>query len=549
MLYSSTRCISALIWLYLLAGAQQGFSEEQFPSKPYSGMQLTYGITGARIDESNDTQDVTRTRILKGKTSGDTLQIQGEFSSRNPENSGLSIVLWVDDEKKELRLPETATGGSLQSPQKFELTVSIPPTAKLARINVIASSSTALGARELQIRGEFQVVPTIPSESMNETEATPTFAAQILSQQTADVRMRNDDQAEWSPVDAEGKILAGTRLQTGSDYPVVLQLANKDEVCLDKGSEALLQGSGVLLRRGRLKLKCSDEQSPRVLLTEEFIAEFSGQHLALEYHDSRTTVINIDGVIRVTSRTGGDHRLKIQAGIRAEGDVNGFDRFELVDMTDENQQWQQLGLGNIIPAQTDSAAEGTETPTEATAIAMEPTSDPVTPSSTAPESPASIELPTDPDIAIIVFDSVGGYTPPRKSKEPELVIYANGRAVITDPFGKHPQVSRQLTPENLNAFLEFVVNEHHYYDLTTEGLGALIEQMKAQGAVPEITDMPTAIIRIGIRNMTYEVRCPSPDYFATQFPEIDPFRDYGAIYKRLTTFVTASREWSEKQKK
>lgn len=545
MTYSPTRYISALIWLCLFTGTQPGFSQDQFPSTPYSGMQLTYGITGASIDDSNDLQDVTRTRILKGRTSGDTLQIQGEFSSRNPENSGFSVVLWVDDERKELRLPDAAVGGSLQSPQRFELTITVPPNAKRAGVNVIASSSTALGARELQIKGEFQVPQPAPSEPMSGVKV----AAKIVSEQTIDVRMRSDDQAEWSPVDTEAKILVGTRLQTGSDHPVVLQLANQDEVCLDKGSEALLLESGVLLRHGRCKLKCSDEQSPRLLLTEEFITQFSGHHLAIEYHDSRTTIVNIDGVVRLTSRIAHGNGLKIQAGIRAEGDANGVDHFELVDITDENQQWQQLGLGSIIPAQTESIAEGKDASKEASEVVMEPTSNPLTPSATASKTPASIELPADPDIAIIVLDSVGGYTPPRKSKEPELVIYANGRTVITDPFGKHPQVIRHLTPENLKTFLEFVVNEHHYYDLTTEGLGALIEQMKAQGAVPEITDMPTAIIRIGIRNMTYEVRCPSPDYFATQFPEIDPFRHYGAIYKRLTTFVTASREWSEKQKK
>lgn len=549
MLRFFMRYTCLLMWLLFFAGAQSAFSQEQFPSSPYSGMQLTYGLTGTRIDESNDTQDVTRTRTLNGKFTGDSFRIHGEFTCRSPEKSRLSIVLWVDTEKKELQLPDAAVGSSLQSPQKFELTISVPPNAKLAGVNVIASSSTALGARELQIRGEFHVVQPNPSEPMSEVQATPAIAAQIISQQTTEVRMRCNDQAQWSPVDANAKLPVGARLQTGSDLSVILRLANQDKVCLDKDSEALLQENGVLLRRGRLMLQCSDAQSPRLLLTDEFITEFSGHHLAMEHYDSRTTVVNVDGVMRVTARAGHANGVNIQAGIRAEGDTNGFDRFELVDFTVENQQWQHLGLGNILPAQTESIAEKEKTPVETTDVVMEPSTKPSAPSSTRPETPASIELPADPDIAIIVLDSVGGYTPPRKSKEPELVIYANGRAVITDPFGRHPQVIRQLTPENLKSFLDFVVNEHHYYELSTESLGALIDQMKAQGAVPEITDMPTAIIRIGIRNMTYEVRCPSPDYFATQFPEIDPFRHYGAIYKRLSTFITASREWSEKQKR
>jgi hypothetical protein len=61
--------------------------------------------------------------------------------------------------------------------------------------------------------------------------------------------------------------------------------------------------------------------------------------------------------------------------------------------------------------------------------------------------------------------------------------------------------------------------------------------------------MPTAIIRIGIQNKTYEVRCPAPDYFASTLPEVEPFQHYEAIYTRLTTFIDASREWAAKQKR
>ena len=62
----------------------------------------------------------------------------------------------------------------------------------------------------------------------------------------------------------------------------MLRLVNDDERYLDRDSEVLLRANGLVLDRSSLKLTCSQEQSPRLIVTGEFVTEFTGQHLGLD---------------------------------------------------------------------------------------------------------------------------------------------------------------------------------------------------------------------------------------------------------------------------
>jgi hypothetical protein len=163
-----------------------------------------------------------------------------------------------------------------------------------------------------------------------------------------------------------------------------------------------------------------------------------------------------------------------------------------------------------------------------------------------PRAPVPIELPRDGSLPILMLDSTGGFVLPRKSSEPELIIYADGRAIITDPAGKLPRVTRQLSQANLKEFLGFVVNEHHFYELTTEGLAA---ELQAQAGGQEVTDLPTTILRLGLGNKSTEVRFRGAEFWAKKHPEVQPFQDFLAIEARLRKFINQSREWAKRSGK
>ncbi|MBS0202030.1 MAG: hypothetical protein JSS49_03960 [Planctomycetes bacterium] len=536
---------------FLIWSQQSGFGQEQFPIVPYSGMQLTYTVSGAEVTESKDSQDFTRLRTLTGHLQGEELRIIGEFVCRDPEKTELRVEIWVDDQKQGTTYSSADLNTRLNSPQRYELKLAVPRDAKKAGFVIIAKAETVLGAREVNLRGEFTAaVPSSQSSNPESDSPDKGVAGVAMDPVRGVVQTRAPGDSDWKAVSAGDQLLVGTRIQTGDESSVKLQLSAQDVVFLDRESEVVLRENGIFLERGSLKLSCSQGETPHLLITPEFFTEFRGQHVGIERANDRTTIWNMDGVAKATLRKEFKQGITVHAGIRVEGDEEGFDLFESIDLSHENSTWEQAGLGRIIVSPPNVSVATDNPKTDAIpgiVVAPTPLNGETGKSGENLGKRIPIELPADPDISIVVLDSVGGYTLERKSKEPELVIYADGRAVITDPFGRLPKVTRHLTGENVKQFLDFAVNEQHYYDLSTEGLENLIKQIRAQGAVPQITDMPTSIIRIGILNKTYEVRCQTPAFFASRFPEITPFQRYNAIHSRLTKFVTASREWADKQ--
>ena len=550
MISSSRQILFLVAGSAMMLSSQVGLGQELFPLVPYSGMQLRYTIAGVDVTASSDSDRVTLVRTLKGEALGEEIRVHGEFLCRSPEKTEFRVELWVDEQKQEIKFSSDDATVKLTSPQAFDLKIPIPPGAKKAGLTISATTKTIVGPSVFTVLGQFVVADPAPAQDPDSSSLVRVAVGEVTEQLSGEVQTRTDDGAGWRTLVAGDSLFVGSKIRTESDSTVMVKITRDDRLFVDQNSEVFFRENGVLLVRGGLKLSCSPEQSVRLIWTADYITEFMGQHLGLDYGDSRTTVSNIDGTATMTLQVSATKGVRIQSAIRAEGDEQGLDRFETIDLAEEDSKWQQLGLDNIATQTIDTIATGEPESDETPEIAMTaPAVELLTDTGEEDAEPIPIEIPSDPNARIIMLDFAGGYTPKRTSNEPELVIYADGRAVITDPFGKLPKVTNRLSADNVKAFLEFLVNEHRFYDLSTQGLADLIEQKKAEGGVPEITDMSTAIIRIGIQNKTYEVRCLSPDYFASQFPEVEPFQDYAAIHKRLTTFITATRAWADKQKR
>jgi hypothetical protein len=550
MISSSRQILFLVAGSAMMLSSQVGLGQELFPLVPYSGMQLRYTIAGVDVTASSDSDRVTLVRTLKGESFGEEIRIHGEFLCRSPEKTEFRVELWVDEQKQEIKFSSDDATVKLTSPQAFDLKIPIPRGAKKAGLTIAATTKTIVGPSVFTVLGQFVVADPAPAQDPDSSSSVRVALGEVTEQLSGEVQTRTDDGAGWRMLVAGDSLFVGSKIRTGSDSTVMVKITRDDRLFVDQNSEVIFRENGVLLVRGGLKLSCSPEQSVRLIWTADYITEFIGQHLGLDYVDSRTTVSNIDGTATMTLQVSATKGVRIQSAIRAEGDEQGLDHFETIDLAEEDSKWQQLGLDNIATPTIETIATGEPESDETTEIAMTaPAVELLTDTGEEDAEPIPIEIPSDPNARIIMLDFAGGYTPKRTSNEPELMIYADGRAVITDPFGKLPKVTNRLSADNVKAFLEFLVNEHHFYDLSTQRLADLIEQKQAEGGVPEITDMPTAIIRIGIQNKTYEVRCLSPDYFASQFPEVEPFQDYAAIHKRLSTFITATRAWADKQKR
>lgn len=526
-----------------------GHAQQLFPIAPYSGMQLSYTLTGVEVTDSKDSEDLMLVRTLQGELLGEEIRLNGEFLCRSPDRTEFRVELSVDEQTQEVKFSNDDAALKLISPQSFDLKIPVPRGSRKIGLAIVAKTETILGPSMISLLGQFTVVDASPAQGLHSNSLTRVAVGKIAEQLRGEVQIRSVDDKAWSAVVEGEQFFVGSRIRTQSNSSVLVTVANGDQLLLDQNSEIIFRENGVMLARGSLKLCCSPAQSVRIIWTADYITEFIGHHLGLDYVNSRTIVSNIDGSATTTLQAGSSKGVVFQSAIRAEGDERGLDHFKSIDLAQEDKIWKQLGMGEIMTPTPEHTKMGEPNPNEI----------PESETTTATDRPESnevhgvekipIEIPANPKIRLIVFDSTGGHTPQRTSNEPELVIYADGRTVITDPFGKHPNVTLRLSADNIKSFLEFVVNEHHFYDMSTESLQKLIEPAKAQGGVPEFKDLSTAIIRIGIQNKTYEVRCLAPDYFSSQFPEAEPLQHYEAIYHRLKTFITASREWADKQKR
>ncbi len=143
----------------------------------------------------------------------------------------------------------------------------------------------------------------------------------------------------------------------------------------------------------------------------------------------------------------------------------------------------------------------------------------------------AFELPTDNDTPVLTFDYSGGFRmrPPEGFvKLPQLQIFPNGR-VLRSPNGPNmPSSEITLNEDQLNAFLEDVVNQHKFYEIEADAIRSAIEK---SGKQVRIADAPSLDVSINLGQGTHEVSVYAVSFSARQFPDIEPLANLAAIEK------------------
>lgn len=143
----------------------------------------------------------------------------------------------------------------------------------------------------------------------------------------------------------------------------------------------------------------------------------------------------------------------------------------------------------------------------------------------------AFELPTDKETPVLTFDYSGGFRvrPPEGFvKKPQLQIFPDGR-VLRSPNGPNlPSSEIMLSEEQMNAFLESVVNDHKFYEIEPEKIRTEIEK---SGDPLRIADAPNLDITINLGQGTHEVSVYAVSFAAQQHPDIKSLADLAAIEK------------------
>lgn len=163
--------------------------------------------------------------------------------------------------------------------------------------------------------------------------------------------------------------------------------------------------------------------------------------------------------------------------------------------------------------------------------------------------PTPIALPNDPDAVVISLDYRGGFTLPRLTDAPVLVIRANRKVTLVDPFSRAQPIQDAVSERSLQDFLRFAIEEHNFHAIDSAALERAIGAARQKRKVGQIIDADTTIIRIRTAEREHVVRCQALGPYAAQFPDIKPLADVNAVHQRLARYADNLREWNRAQQK
>jgi hypothetical protein len=156
--------------------------------------------------------------------------------------------------------------------------------------------------------------------------------------------------------------------------------------------------------------------------------------------------------------------------------------------------------------------------------------------------PKDIPLPKDPKAAVITLDYRGGFTPPRRSEDPYLVIRADGSVIVTDPFGQQKTVETRLAAKDLQALLRFAIVDNNFFGFDAAKVAAAVKAEQAKkGPGLAIADAATTIIRISADGKANEAKYYALGMAANQYPAVKELGQLRAIEQKLMAVMKDAR--------
>ena len=151
------------------------------------------------------------------------------------------------------------------------------------------------------------------------------------------------------------------------------------------------------------------------------------------------------------------------------------------------------------------------------------------------------ELPAEGDTPIFTMEfGTAGLRMPRKNplpadwvKKPYLQIFADGRVLKSPNAPEYPAYEIQLNEEELNAFLDKVVNEHKFYEIDLDEIAKeKAEAAKGKGGIgiaPRMADAPGITFSMELGRGSHSYQTSSAKSSARLYPNIEALQNIVAI--------------------
>ncbi|MDA7492946.1 hypothetical protein N8510_02505 [bacterium] len=161
------------------------------------------------------------------------------------------------------------------------------------------------------------------------------------------------------------------------------------------------------------------------------------------------------------------------------------------------------------------------------------------------EKTAPYALPENGNEVIFAYDLKNGFTPPRQNNAPAFLIRANGKIEMPSLYGEGRNVKGQLSANELQAFLKFVIEENKFLEFDASTVQGQIEEIREKRKVPQIADAPDTVIELKIPGHTQSVRQPAVG-MPSEFKEVTSLQQLLAIRKGVNRLMGETRVGGKK---
>lgn len=152
---------------------------------------------------------------------------------------------------------------------------------------------------------------------------------------------------------------------------------------------------------------------------------------------------------------------------------------------------------------------------------------------------AGYQLPKDPKAVVISMDDKGGFTPPRKTKDPSMSILRDGTVRVPDLFGLGKDVSGKISEKELQELLKFAIEDNKFFEYDDKKVAA---KMKKAGKPPfAIADAATTVVEIRLADKSNKASQYALGFAVNQYKQVDELQQLNAISKRLRGVMNVAR--------
>ena len=147
-----------------------------------------------------------------------------------------------------------------------------------------------------------------------------------------------------------------------------------------------------------------------------------------------------------------------------------------------------------------------------------------------------VKFPKDASVPVLVMDVVGGFrmkTPEGFSPTPMVQIFADGRIATGRKSDTVKEVEGQIDLVDLKSLLVFIVDECHFFKITSESVKADL----AKKRVGKIMDAGTTQITVTLRDGSNAVEVYAMPHIAGQFSDVASVASMIAIASRCRHLI------------